>query len=66
MQFFPVQRQETRHIEVIMDKETDKATHREGESTSGILVREEKDGTCRLMITLKVPNNGVGRNEHRL
>ena len=62
MQFFPVQRQETRHIKVIMDKETDKATHREGESTSGKLVREEKDETCRLMITLKVPNNGVGRN----
>ena len=62
MHFFPVQRQETRHIKVIMDKETDKATHREGESTSGILVREEKDGTCRLMITLKVPINGVGRN----
>ena len=62
MQFFPVQRQETRHIKVIMDKETDKATHREGESTYGILVREEKDGTCRLMITPKVPDNGVGRN----
>ena len=62
MQFFPVQRQETRHIKVIIDKETDKATHREGEYTYGILVREKKDGTCRLMITLKVPNNGIGRN----
>ena len=62
MQFFPVQRQETRHIKVIIDKETDKATHREGEDTYGILVREKKDGTCRLMITLKVPNNGIGRN----
>lgn len=44
----------------------DKVIYWEGEFIFGILVREEKDGICCLMIILKVFNNGVGRNEYCL
>lgn len=40
----------------------DKVIYWEGEFIFGILVREEKDGICCLMIILKVFDNGVGRN----